>query len=194
MTMNPQEIEGSWKAGIVLDWHTTESHVVGENEYGHPVFETTRSELGELLYQFKYRSNKSALNRLLELAASRLSTAKGKFDLVVPIPPSNPRRTVTSQIATGLAPCLGAAVSLNALTKVRATDELKSVADPERRRELLADAFSADRSQLSGKRVLLVDDLYRSGATLEAATNVVYRQGDAAAVFVFAVTRTRVNR
>lgn len=188
------KIEGSWKSGMVLDWHTTESHAVGENEYGHTVFETTRTELGELLYQFKYRSNRIALNSLIKLASSRLSVANGKFDLIVPIPPSSPKRTVTSQIAAGLAPGLAAAISLTALTKVRETDELKSVTDPEKRRELLAGAFSADKSQIHGKKVLLVDDLYRSGATLEAATDALYHLGGAAAVYVFAITRTRVNR
>lgn len=194
MTLHPQTIEGPWRAGIVLDWHTVESKLAGENEFGHPAFETTRSEIGELLYQFKYRSNRQALNQLLVLAMERMAEAKGKFGLVLPVPPSNPTRTVTQQIAAGLATGLAAPTSTTALTKVRATDELKSVTDPARRKELLNGVFAADPAQILGKSVLLVDDLYRSGATLEAATEAAYAQGGASAVYVFAVTRTRVHR
>lgn len=187
-------IEGPWKSGAVIDWHTVESQIVGQNEYGHPIFDTTRTEIGELLYQFKYRANRGALEKLLALATARLASAKGKFDLVLPVPPSNPTRTVTRQIAAGLASSLAAGTSTTALTKVRATDELKSVTDVERRKELLAGVFAADAEQTQGKRVLLVDDLYRSGATLAAATEAVYAQGRAQAVYAFAVTRTRVHR
>ena len=194
MTLHPQKLEGPWRAGIVLDWHTIESKLAGENEFGHPVFETTRSEIGELLYQFKYRSNQSALGQLLSLAMQRMTKAKGRFDLVVPVPPSNPARTVTQQIATGIAAGLGAPTSATALIKVRATDELKSITDPQRRKELLNGVFAADPAQMLGKAVLLVDDLYRSGATLEAATEAAYAQGGAKAVYVFAVTRTRIHR
>jgi len=194
MTVNSQTIEGPWRFGIVLDWHTVDSQIVGQNEYGHPVFDTTRTEVGELLYQFKYRQSRNALSKLLSLATARLASAKGKFDLVLPVPPSNPTRTVTQQIAAGIASGIGAATSSTALTKVRATDELKSVTDIERRKELLSGVFAADFRQIQGKRVLLVDDLFRSGATLAAATEAVYAQGRAQAVYAFAVTRTRVHR
>ncbi len=194
MTLHPQAIDGPWKSGIVLDWHTVESKLAGEDAFGHPVFDTTRSEIGELLYQFKYKANQAALVSLLKLALGRLSASKGKFQLIVPVPPSNPSRLVTRKIAEGLAAGLGAPCSQTALTKVRPTEELKSITDPARRKELLAGVFDADAQQMLGKSVLLVDDLYRSGATLEAATEVAYAKGGAAAVYAFAVTRTRVHR
>ena len=59
---------------------------------------------------------------------------------------------------------------------------------------MLSGAFQAQKSEISGKKVLLVDDLYRSGATLEAATEAIMAQGNAQVVYVLAITRTRVHR
>ena len=85
----------------------------------------------------------------------------------LPVPPSSSRRMVTRRIAEGIATGLGLHHSHTAITKVKNTRELKSIADPEARKELLRDAFRVDRKQVEGRSVLLVDDVYRSGATLE---------------------------
>jgi len=195
MIHHPQGVKGPWKAGIVLDWHTVASQVIGQNEFGHPIFDNTRSEIGELLYQFKYRGDQSALQKILSATVEYLrERANGRFDLIVPVPPSNPTRTVTSQLAKGLALGLGTGFSATALVKSKNTSELKSVSDPEIRKQILEDAFLADNQQVASKTVLLVDDLYRSGATLEAATAALTTQGGAKSVYVLAVTRTRVHR
>ncbi len=39
-----------------------------------------------------------------------------------------------------------------------------------------------------------MDDLYRSGATMDAITRALYDQGSAADVFALAITRTRSNQ
>jgi predicted amidophosphoribosyltransferase len=195
MMLHPQRVNGSWKAGIVLDWHTVDSKVIDQNEFGHPIFETTRSEIGELLFQFKYRGDQVALQKILSATVEYLhERAKVRFDLIVPVPPSNPERTVTTQLARGLALGLGTRFSATALIKVKGTSELKSVSDPEIRKQILEDAFRADNQQVAAKTVLLVDDIYRSGATLEAATAALTTQGGAQSVYVLAVTRTRVHR
>ena len=195
MVLHPQGINGPWKTGIVLDWHTVASQVIGQNEFGHPIFDNTRSEIGELLYQFKYRSDQNALQQIVRAAIEYLGDkVKGRIDVILPVPPSNPTRTVTNQIAQGLADGLHVGFSRTALTKSKNTNELKSVTDPEERRKVLEGVFSADKQQLEGKSVLLVDDVYRSGATLSVATEVVAGQGKAKVVYVLAITRTRVHR
>ncbi|HEY8749953.1 MAG TPA: hypothetical protein VIM11_18360 [Tepidisphaeraceae bacterium] len=55
MMTNPIEIPGAWTRGWTLDLHTISSTFLGYNEYGHAQYDTTRSTLGELLYQLKYR-------------------------------------------------------------------------------------------------------------------------------------------
>lgn len=51
MTIDPTEVQGAWTRGWTLDRHTTSSTFLGYNEYGHAQYDTTRSGLGELLYQ-----------------------------------------------------------------------------------------------------------------------------------------------
>lgn len=195
MLLHPQGIKGPWKAGIVLDWHTVASQIIGQNEFGYPIFDNTRSEIGELLYRFKYKNDQTAIDKILQTSIEYLGDkTRGKFDLIIPVPPSNPTRTITSRIAQGLAAGLGTNYSGTALSKIKNTSELKSVTDPEQRKQILEGAFTADRLQLEGRTVLLVDDLYRSGATLEAATETVMSQGNAKAAYVLAITRTRVHR
>jgi competence protein ComFC len=193
--LHPQGVKGPWKAGIVLDWHTVASQVIGENEFGHPIFDTQRSEIGELLFQFKYRNDQAALTRLLRLCNDYLVRhASGRFEIILPVPPSNSARIVTRRIAQGIAAGLGSSYSDTALTKVENTSELKSIADREVRKELLRNAFRVDRAQVEGKAVLLVDDVYRSGATLESAAEAVASHGGPKSLYVLALTRTRVHR
>jgi len=193
--LNPQGIRGPWKTGTVLDWHTVGSQMVGHNEFGHPIFETQRSELGELLYKFKYRNDQSALGEILKVTVGYFAErAPGRIDIILPVPPSNPSRTVTKRIAEGLATGLRLPYSASALIKVKSTNELKSVADLEVRKEMLRGAFQVNKPEVEGKSVLLVDDLYRSGATLEAAAEAITSQGNPKAVYVLALTRTRVHR
>jgi len=74
-------------------------------------------------------------------------------------------------------------------------EELKGITDPVARDELLRKAMKiADNENVAGKKVLLVDDLYRSGSTLRIATEILYDEGEAEAVSVLTMTRTRSNR
>lgn len=194
MRTNPWHIEGPWRSGLVLDWHTLESICIGEDDQGVPKFATRRSEVGELLYLLKYRQVFQVVDQLSAIAMTRLAGAIQKFDLLVPVPPSAPTRTTTQRLANALSSPLKAPVSFEALVKIRATEQLKTVHDEQQRAKILRGAFSADPKIMRGKQILIVDDLFRSGATLRAATEVCYSQGQARSVFVLALTRTRVHR
>ncbi|MEQ1418316.1 ComF family protein [Acinetobacter indicus] len=67
--------------------------------------------------------------------------------------------------------------------------------DPQEREKALSGVFSLSNPTLyKGKKVLLVDDLYRSGSTLKEITHVLYKQGQVSNVYVVTLTKTRVNR
>jgi predicted amidophosphoribosyltransferase len=75
--------------------------------------------------------------------------------------------------------------------KIKSTAELKDVFEFEKRAVALKDAFAVDQSLTEGKRLLLFDDLYRSGATVTAISRSLTSDGRAAAVFLLTLTRTR---
>ena len=79
-----------------------------------------------------------------------------------------------------------------AVTKIRDTPELKDVFDYQERIKLLEGAFQVDTHAVRGKRILLVDDLYRSGATATVVARGLLA-GGAAAVQMPAMTKTRTR-
>ena len=73
--------------------------------------------------------------------------------------------------------------------------QLKNVDDPEEREKLLQESLSIEGKEVvSGKKILLVDDLYRSGATLRVATDLLLKNAKAEKVSVLTMTKTRSNR
>ncbi len=73
------ELEGNWVKGRAFDVHTLSSTYLGPNEFGHDQWENTRSEMGELVYQLKYKQDKSMLPEIVKL----LDKIKGVEQLVV---------------------------------------------------------------------------------------------------------------
>ena len=167
---------------------------LGTNDQGKEVYDTTRSELGELLFLLKYRSKLSAADDIVQAASSFLNRSRSKFDLIVPVPPSGHRPVQPVIIlARGIGKALGLPV-VESVTTTRPANQLKGVMERERRNELLEGLYAVDRNVTADKSILLFDDLYRSGATLNAATDLLMNQGDASAVRVLTVTRTRSIR
>ena len=56
------------------------------------------------------------------------------------------------------------------------------------RTEILKDAFSVSQHRTNGKRLLLIDDLYRSGATVSAIAQLLTGAGAARAVYLLTLT------
>ncbi len=196
VNISPLKITGNWFQGFVLDVHTISSTLLGYNEYGHEVFDTKRSELGELLYKLKYGQGKSVLSEIVEAAIYFISHKWGiskVLNCIIPIPPSNISRAFqpVSEIARGIGSRLGIPTYEKALTKIKETPELKDVYEYEKRLDFLKDAFTADPHLIKGKNVLLFDDLYRSGATLNVVSQVLYQEGKAGKIYVLVLTRTR---
>src|SRR5260370_532821 len=175
--INPQKITGKWLSGFALDVHTTSSTYLGVNEAGHEMYDTKRSEIGELLYRLKYRGDMAAAGEIIDAVSKFLAPQRDKFDLIVPVPPSGVRAVQPVIIvARGIGAALGAPM-VECITTTRGATQLKGVLDPEQRNELLAGLHAVDPAHTAGKNVLLFDYLFRSGATMNALTQLLTPPG-----------------
>ncbi len=189
--LHPMKIKGNWVAGYVLDLHVESSEFIGYDEFGHEQFDTKRTELGELVYRLKYKRDTAVLGDIVRIVSS--FAAFRTIDVIIPVPPSKISRTFQPvvEIARGLGSSLEIRVLPDAVRKTKNTPELKNVATPEEKYDILKDVFEVVEPSIKGKTVLLIDDLYHSGATLRAITDVLYKQGGVGKVKVLALTMTK---
>lgn len=187
-TVRPIRLPGRWRYGFALDYHTVSSTYLGDDEYGHPMFDTRRSDLGELLYWLKYRSDASVLDEIVQVAARFYRSWNPGATVIVPVPPSRSSRP--QQPVSMIAAALGGQLSIT-VTRAREVPELKDIYAYDDRLRALEGAHSVAVSAVRDQRVLLLDDLYRSGATMNAITAALYDQGGALDVYALAITRTR---
>lgn len=190
----PRKMIGEWREGFALDLHTLSSEFVGHDEFGHPRFNTKRSDIGELLYQLKFKSDKDTVQEIVKAVEEFMKAWDPAVDILVPVPPSTHRavqpvlilaNVISERLRIPLADCV---------TRTRDIPELKNVSDLDERLELLEGLHTVDKAATQGKSVLLFDDLYRSGATMNAITTDLYEDGKATDVFALAITRTRSHQ
>jgi predicted amidophosphoribosyltransferase len=169
---DPSRLPGPWADGYAVErHHTLSSEFIGHDSFGNPQFDSKRSELGELIFRLKNRNDRNTHDSIADTAVEFLKGWGIAFDLIVPMPPS--RKRAAYQPVPEIAAAIGARMSVplvGAVSKIKDTPQLKDIYDYQERIKLLQDAFESDPEVVRGRRILLIDDLYRSGATANLVT------------------------
>lgn len=112
---------------------------------------------------------------------------------IIPIPSSKIREFQPVYfIAQAIGNIVGIKVDLDYIKKVKETTELKSIKNISERMEILKGAFSCDK-RYKNRKILLFDDLYRSGSTLKEVCNTLYYQGKVQKKDIFILTLTKTT-
>ncbi|MGQ9521776.1 MAG: ComF family protein [Anaerolineae bacterium] len=152
-----------------------------------------RGPVRSAIHYLKYRHARELADPLGELMAQYWQQNPLPAEVIVPVPlhPSRLRRRGYNQAAL-LAWALGRRVGLpvdeDALCRVRATASQMRLQAADRRRNV-ENAFHCLTDRMGGRRVLLVDDVCTTGATLEACADAL-REGGARQVWALTLART----
>lgn len=143
-----------------------------------------------LVTRFKFHANLAAGALLARLILEEVSVPAA--DLVVPVPVHRARLgrrgyNQALELAKPLAAAWRLPLAAGALRRVRATAAQSELTAAQRRRNLRG-AFVADVAAVSGRRVLLVDDVITTGSTAREAARTLLAAG-AAQVRVLAAAR-----
>jgi ComF family protein len=135
---------------------------------------TRESLMQQLMHQFKYRGNKELGLQLGRLMGDSLSRS-GQFDadVLVPLPlfAAKERRRGFNQatiLCEGMAECMHIPVLNKVVIRSQHTDTQTQKRRIERWQNMEGKFVLTDAGSISGKHVLLVDDVITTGATLEA--------------------------
>lgn len=149
---------------------------------GYPAFEYTDS-IKKALYDFKYKNQRSNA----AFFAAGIGNCVGKelnalqVDGIIPVPVHQKKRrkrgyNQAELLAVELGKRLNVPVFSKALVRVIDTNPQKELNDKQRLKNL-KNAFKIGENAIKLDKVLLVDDIYTSGATIESCTQVLHEAG-----------------
>jgi len=142
--------------------------------------------------QLKFAGDMALGEALARPMIDLLDKLEWGVDLVVPVPAGSARRKIrgynqAALLALPLALGCGLPYRPKALKKVKDTPTQVGLSAAERR-DNVRDAFQAAGDLAAGKRILVVDDVMTSGATLNACAQALLHQG---ALQVYGLTLAR---
>lgn len=194
MQVQVRKLKGSWDLGYALHKHTLSSVYLGDDQYGHPRFETTRSEPGESLYQLKYRGDWAQVGPLAAQVRTTLLPLFKKVGLIIPMPASTMRaRQPVDEIARELGRLTSIPVFDDIVVKAPAeqgSPQLKNMSTREEKDAALKGKFSINASiENEGCwNALLLDDLFDTGATMDAVCKTLRTYKKINRVYAAAIT------
>ncbi|MEJ6735526.1 MAG: phosphoribosyltransferase family protein [Flavobacteriales bacterium] len=141
-----------------------------------------KSKVQNLLHNLKYRGVKEVGSVLGELFGFELNNSKfyKDIDFIVPVPLHQNKLkkrgyNQSEWIAIGLSKSMKVPVNIDSLYR-RSDSETQTKKSRYKRWENVGEIFGLANNNLEGKRILLVDDVVTTGATIEACAQLLIQQ------------------
>lgn len=190
--INPIKLIGNWKEGYAIDYHSIYSHYIGVDLVGNKRFDTKRTCMGQLLYEFKYGQDKDKLDQIINLISPFLSkwNITEKIDVIIPVPSSNQQRTF--QPVTELSKKIGIHLNKRVVTNVlKKTNPVQSKDLLQDEKDEILGTIEKIRNAKEETNILLLDDLYDTGKTLMESVKVLKLDPNINDIYVLTLTKRR---
>lgn len=154
-------------------WQATRIDVTSAAKYAEP--------LRDGIHAFKYDGTPDLAGPFGQLMTEAWIAGGMQADVFAPVP-LHPRRrrergyNQSELLARRLGVLVGVPVDSNVIRRVRYTDQQALLAHDERHNNVRG-AFKADREHTNGKHIVLVDDVFTTGATLSECAATLLNAG-----------------
>lgn len=188
MKVSLRQIRGLWDEGWVLDKHSVSSVYRGPGPHD---FDTIRTEVGEATFQLKYRQVWAQAKPLAQAIADNIYPKLSQVGLIVPMPASSQRaRQPVTEVANELGAIVKIPVFSNVLIKAKDGKSLKDLSSKDEKIDAIGDSFSVNDgiSNIGKWNILVVDDLFHTGASMETACKVLRTYPKIGRIYVAALT------
>ncbi|MFC2662312.1 MAG: ComF family protein [Eubacterium sp.] len=137
-----------------------------------------------LIFSLKYNRRKYTAHVIGEIMKDKLDLEEQECDIIVPVPIHESRRrkrgfNQTEEIGKDLAGRTGMKMIPDAVIRTRKTQAMRGLSPTEREANVRG-AFSLNeelKDQLAGKRILILDDFFTTGATARAMAEELRKAG-----------------
>jgi ComF family protein len=131
-----------------------------------------QAAVSKMVYGLKYRNLRASAPELAGLLAAHLKTAPMPADVLIPVPLHRRRErergyNQSELLARELGQLTGVPVATEVLRRTMDTPPQVSMSGHRERRRNIANAFQCT-GEVSGQRVLLIDDVVTTGSTMAA--------------------------
>jgi hypothetical protein len=192
------EFCGLLQTAVFIDDDLDESFALGMHTQTSAAGGYERTELGQLVYGAKSYGphHPGDKQRAVELA-TRLAQfilqhpTYRRADFLATVPPSNLNKAydLPSLLAEVIAGQVGIAMVRNAVSKARDTRPMKDCRTVQEKIDNLKDAFVGDSTLVKDKTVILVDDIYETGFSIDEVGRALHGAG-ASLVLGLVATKT----
>lgn len=187
---NPIKLDGLWTEGYAFDYHTVSSKYLGEDPFGNKRFSTTYTEVGKLLYRMKYNGRENTSLDILNLCIPFLDKwlRDKQIDCILPISPSEIR---TTQPIFLIAETIASHYNIPYASDVlRKNSKVPSKTLAKGNKDLTG-TIDVLRRAVRHCNLLLIDDLFSTGATATECTRKLKEDPLIDEIYIFAISKTR---
>lgn len=192
MKLNPIKLEGMWNEGYALDYFTLNSEYIGEDIFGYPEFNVTYSEIGKSLNELKYHNDYTKAVEISEEVVHFITDQwklLDKIDGIIAVPPSKFRFVQPSfQLVKLVGEKLKKPISLDFFSKLT-PEEIKNL-PMEKKIDLFKNSIRKNRNLTKKGSVLLIDDLYSTGATLRSLCQLLREDNNVENIYVLTIAKS----
>lgn len=152
-----------------------------------------RGDTRKAILKYKFSSQVYMAKPLAHFTIDGLKKLAVKTDIVLSVPPDPGRQTkrgfdATGELAKVIAKSLKLPYKSNIIRKIKSTPAQSTLTRAQRLKNLKGAFAVSSRADLNGLSVLLIDDVFTTGATTSEITKLLKKKG---AKYVFVATLSR---